>query len=343
MTNAKPFSAEPRQSGTVAIDAFVRSIESRPDAAELFQKLAQTYWRSGDFRGYAECFRRSYRLKPTAGIPVEHHAAMERGLLAAERRDRANELIANGVAYSSVIATLCAAQARLGNKDAVSYLMDFESFLRQGTVAPPPGSSLETFNRLLANEIKSDLEFVGEPADRAMRHGWRMDGLRQPKTPALRTLMNLLRKQVDAYINALPANSTHPFVVSRPAKYELDGWAVVSDGASYHKPHLHLDAWLTGVYYVVEPEISRAPGSKSGWLRIGHPPDAKAFAEVDWECRFVAPVPGRFVLMPAYFWHDTEPMGVDQERICVAFEVQPSELLGHRDRRPLPAEDKLAQ
>jgi hypothetical protein len=32
--------------------------------------------------------------------------------------------------------------------------------------------------------------------------------------------------------------------------------------------------------------------------------------------------------MPAYFYHGTQPMGVDEERICIAFDVVPRELAG---------------
>ncbi len=32
--------------------------------------------------------------------------------------------------------------------------------------------------------------------------------------------------------------------------------------------------------------------------------------------------------MPGYFVHDTEPMGVDEERICIAFDILPLELAG---------------
>jgi Putative 2OG-Fe(II) oxygenase len=40
----------------------------------------------------------------------------------------------------------------------------------------------------------------------------------------------------------------------------------------------------------------------------------------------IAPEPGTLVLMPAYFYHDPSPIGVDQERICIAFDVVPTEL-----------------
>jgi hypothetical protein len=32
--------------------------------------------------------------------------------------------------------------------------------------------------------------------------------------------------------------------------------------------------------------------------------------------------------MPGYFFHGTHPMGVDEERICIAFDVVPVELAG---------------
>ena len=40
----------------------------------------------------------------------------------------------------------------------------------------------------------------------------------------------------------------------------------------------------------------------------------------------IEPARGSFILMPAYFFHQTEPMGVDEERICIAFETQHAEL-----------------
>lgn len=98
----------------------------------------------------------------------------------------------------------------------------------------------------------------------------------------------------------------------------------MSNGASYHKSHIHPYAWASGVYYVVEPPISRKPGSRHGWLQVGPPEDLAG--QQGWSERLIAPTPGRLVLMPGYFYHCTRPMGVDEERICVAFDVVPWEL-----------------
>jgi putative 2-oxoglutarate-Fe(II)-dependent oxygenase superfamily protein len=329
MTDAKNSSSMSPGAATAQIDLLSHAIEGRPDAAALFHKLAEAHWRARDYPGYATYFRRGYMLKPVGTIPAEFEPSVDRKNLTAELRDRANRLIEQGVIYASVIADLALAEAQSGNSAAVEYLVDYDRFLRRGIIDPPDGSSLEAFNRALADEIKSNLKFH-DTSERAIRHGWRFDGLRRAETPALRTLMHLLRRHVSAYMDGLPDDPTHPFVASRPANYNIDGWAVVSDGTSYHRPHMHPYAWATGVYYVVQPEVSRTPGSDRGWLRIvGPPADADGVAHNNWECRrLIEPAAGSFVLMPAYFWHETKPMDIDQERICVAFEIQPSELHG---------------
>lgn len=40
---------------------------------------------------------------------------------------------------------------------------------------------------------------------------------------------------------------------------------------------------------------------------------------------WIQPEPGKIVLMPSYFHHRTVPLGVEQRRICVAFEIYPED------------------
>jgi hypothetical protein len=98
----------------------------------------------------------------------------------------------------------------------------------------------------------------------------------------------------------------------------------VSGSKGHHVAHIHPKAWLSGVYYVVRPEISRERGDR-GWLRIGAPQGLDA-TQSGWQQRMVEPEPGHLVLMPGYFYHGTEPLRVDQARICIAFDVMPLEL-----------------
>jgi hypothetical protein len=240
--------------------------------------------------------------------------------VAAELNARARALSERGVLFAPVVAALALSEARLGRVAAASRLMDFDRFLHCGRVDPPAGMSMASFNQALADAIKSDLQYYEAPTDRAICRAWRCDNVQNLPDPAVGDFWRILRGHVSRYIEGLPADQSHPFLAACPREFEIGGWAVVSDGSSHHNSHLHPRAWATGVYYVVQPEISRR--SERGWLRIGPPPKLRGA----WEPRLIEPVPGSFVLMPGYFWHETEPMGVDQERICIAFEVRSPEL-----------------
>jgi hypothetical protein len=248
-----------------------------------------------------------------------------------ERHKIARILIDHGARFATVIADLAIGEAQAGNAEAVRTLLDYPRFLRHGRCAAPDGWDETLFYATLRQEIKAKLTFYDTHARRGIRHGWRHDRVFDTQTPALQALQTQLRALVDGYIAALPHDPNHPFVAARPAEYGLRGWAVVSNGASHHISHIHPRAWLIGVYYVTEPEVSRAPGSNVGWLNIRAPENLGIGPQSGWEVQKIAPAPGAFVLMPAYFYHDTEPMGVDQERICIAFEAQPSELIRDGD------------
>jgi len=298
-------------------------IARRSKAAKEYYELAAARWRARDLEGFARFFRRAFAIRPTTRLLdfTDNSKAC-----ALEVRDRARALIDHGVAYAPVIAALAVAETRLGNDAATQYLMDYDRFVQQSAIVPPEGSSIEAFNRALASEIKTNLKYYDSPPDLAIRRAWRFEGFGRATTPALRELIRLLRVQATHYIDRIPEDAAHPFTASRPLEFGIDGWAVVSDGESHHEPHIHPKAWATGVYYVVQPDVSRAPGSDRGWLHIGPP---RLLEETDapaWTRRMIEPAEGSLVLMPGYFWHATQPMGVDQERICVAFEIRPLEL-----------------
>jgi len=304
----------------------VEAIKGHPDAADLYYDLSEKHYRAGDLDGYAKFFHQAFVRKPVVDIgwPVDTPDDSREASL--EKNDRARALITRGVRFAPVIAALAITEGQLGREASISRLMDFERFMLRGQLEPPDGTSVADFNGALAEEIKSDLTYYDMPADRSIRRAWRFNALHRTQSPAMRSFLRLLKDTVAGYIAGLPEEPDHPFLAVRPDEFEVGGWAVVSDGRSYHKPHLHPRAWATGVYYVVQPEISRE--SERGWLRVGPPPKLRDA----WEPRLIEPVPGSFVLMPGYFWHETEPMGVDQERICIAFEVRSPELaLGDED------------
>jgi hypothetical protein len=302
-----------------------QAVRTQPQSAALLCELSETLAETGQEREAANVFRRAYLLEPN----ICTKALARVGFADAGRlRTYSRSLIDNGVAYAPVIAALAIAEAHLGDGAEVQRLVDYDRLFRSTIMDPPDGYDQDSFHGALANEIKSDLRFYDKPPNRAIRHAWRRS-VTGSTLPASRAWVQAVRREVDRYIAALPQESDHPFAASRPSDYVLGAWAVVSDGASYHVSHIHVRAWMSGVYYVVRPPVSRDAASRRGWLEVG-PPEERygASAAHGWGARTIEPEPGRLVLMPGYFFHATHPMGVDEERICIAFDVMPVELAG---------------
>jgi hypothetical protein len=228
------------------------------------------------------------------------------------------------VAFAPVLAALAVAEAVLGHRDAAEALVDYERFFRLRQLPAPAGFASGDFHARLAGEVRTNMKYHEADASNAIRKGWRNFAVLERPTPAVRALRAMLEAAIAEYIGGMRRDD-HPFVAACPDVYKLGSWAIVSNGKSHHVPHLHGHAWLTGVYYVVQPQVSR--GSTRGWLRVGAPPGHGIGPGQGWDERRVAPEPGNLVLMPGYFFHDTQPMEADEERICIAFDVVPEELV----------------
>jgi len=300
-----------------------QAVRTQPQSAALLCELSETLAEAGQEREAASVFRRAYLLEPNICTKA---LARVGSAGAARLRTYCRSLIANGVAYAPVIAALAVAEAHLGNGAEVQRLVDYDRLFRSYVMAPPDGYDQNSFYCALANEIKSDLRFYDAPPNRAIRHAWRRS-VTGSALPASRAWIQAVRREVDRYIASLPHGSDHPFAASRPSDYVLGAWAVVSGGASYHVSHIHVRAWMSGVFYVIRPPVSRDATSRRGWLEVGAPEERYGVSAAHgWAARTIEPEPGRLVLMPGYFFHATHPMGVDEERICIAFDVMPAEL-----------------
>jgi hypothetical protein len=310
------------------VELLRRALAANPQSATLTYRLADALWDCGERDEFAAVFQRAYQLSPEIEPTLAEWTPEAKSRDGRKLRDKAQALIERGIVYSPVVVALAIGNAILGNRTEVERLLDYDRFFQCSRVAIPATSAGDDFFSSLAAEIKAGLRFYDSPDDRAIRKAWRNEAVLRTKTPACKALAAAIRAQVETYIARLPDWPDHPFVASRPRHYVIDGWAVVSGAGGYHEPHIHPHAWMSGVYYVVRPEISRAADTDRGWLRVGPPPKTGLTPECGWQQRIVEPEPGNIVLMPAYFYHDTRPLGVDQERICVAFDVRPIEAAG---------------
>jgi putative 2-oxoglutarate-Fe(II)-dependent oxygenase superfamily protein len=296
-----------RAGSDIGVDARLellgRALAQNPNDPDLLFRLADALADAGDADRYAESFRSAFRLKPSVQPRL--------GESAVALRDRARMLIERGVAYAPVIGGLAVAEALLGHRAEVERLVDHRSFLRIETLSALDGVA----DALMSGAVRRERQ-GGKAGDG--RYVFDVFGM-----PALRRVADEVRAHVERYIAALGA-SDHPFVASAPKSYRLSAWSVQSDGDDHFEPHIHPQAWASGVLYVLQPPVSRE--SERGWLRIGPPSQFGVTAEQGWSERRIEPKPGRLVLMPGYFYHETLPTHAAETRLCVAFNVVPAEL-----------------
>ena len=317
--------------GSQGLDPGVRAallrqaVSQQPGSSELLYQLSAALAEAGSHRESARVFKEAYLLKPQVRPVLERRPESAPGENARRLRNRAGSLIEHGVVFTPVIAAFAQAEALLGADAEVRKLVDFGRFFRCYSMPAPNGLPPADFNTRLAAEVRSNLKFYDAPGDRAIRKAWRNNVLFSEQFPLAWSLSLALREEVKRYMHALPSEPGHPFLDARPGEFVIEGWGVVSSHDSHHQMHVHERAWMSGVYYVVRPPSSREPGSRKGWLTVG-PPDGVPEGG-PWDTRSIEPEPGNLVLMPGYFYHGTRPMGVDEERICIAFDVVPTELV----------------
>jgi hypothetical protein len=148
-----------------------------------------------------------------------------------------------------------------------------------------------------------------------------------PEKPRLADMPETRRliDAAEAIGRAFKANSKKDnslFWAMEPDDIALTAWAVVATDAGHVTPHFHDEAWMAGVFYAAAPEWARNADNEEGNLRIGRPQDIPAGAP-GWPNLSFAPVPGRFVLMPAYAVHWTVPLGRPGLRISIGLNFRP--------------------
>jgi len=201
----------------------------------------------------------------------------------------------------------------LGRTEDAKASVDLGRYLLESEPAPPEGWERDVFLATLGREAHDLKGLTRDPLRYSTRGGRRTYRLLDGGPDAIEALHGLIRREVQNYADALPPDD--PVARARPDRLALDSWIILHDRGGYQKPHIHPAGWLSGVFYIATSES----GDDAGTLRIGLPPSSDQAPA--WESREVRPTPGKIILFPSYFRHDTLPYGGTSPRICCAFDV----------------------
>tara|TARA_B100001094_G_scaffold324056_1_gene376008 strand:+ start:1125 stop:2531 length:1407 start_codon:yes stop_codon:yes gene_type:complete len=105
----------------------------------------------------------------------------------------------------------------------------------------------------------------------------------------------------------------HPLLLQiskqKSLKNELSGWAVVLNQGGFQKRHIHPEAIVSGVVYIKLSDETKDKSVSAGNL-LFHSSKKQVM---------VTPEEGLVALFPSYLAHETIPIEIDHERICIAF------------------------
>jgi uncharacterized protein (TIGR02466 family) len=173
-------------------------------------------------------------------------------------------------------------------------------------------------NSRLVRRVLDAPSLLYAPPRHATRQGRHTGPLSSLEHEELAQLEAAIEQALQAYVAAHRQDPDWP-KLPRSA-VALHSWAVVLEGDGFHVPHLHPDAWLSGVYYAAVPEpLAHAPLARAGQLELGRT-DPELGLERERRSYFVEPKPGRLVIFPSWLYHSTVPHGCAGTRVSIAFD-----------------------
>lgn len=203
-------------------------------------------------------------------------------------------------------------------------LLGQDSLLVAQEIQPPPSyDDIDAFNRALERMIRGHRSLAHVHTNRATRHGIQTGSLMVDPAPEMRRLERVIDARIRAVRQQLcmAGQGEHPWVRYAPTRWFLNSWAVILSDQGHQTPHIHPEAWMSGVYYVKVSEDGMGPQhGEDGWIEFGSTTD-QVVAKVAPPTRRVEPRPGLMVTFPSYTFHRTLPFSGRGERISIAFDV----------------------
>lgn len=241
--------------------------------------------------------------------------------------EAADTVIAGPMINTTALSMKSAALYELGRNDEAQYLLNLEGLVTPSEPSPPEGyASIDDFNADLVRYIEDHPTLAYSPANRSMEKGRGtlelFDGTEHG--PAL-ALKQMILNAASDYVNALPDDTSHPFINTKPGEVTVTCWGNVYDRDGKQLVHFHPPAWLSGVYYPKLPALMKAsdPDEMAGGLELG-----RAYFRLksphNPPVRVIKPTEGTMVLFPSYFGHQTIPISAtDEPRVSIAFDIAP--------------------
>jgi uncharacterized protein (TIGR02466 family) len=202
----------------------------------------------------------------------------------------------------------------------------YDKIVRTYVPGCPEGmDEFSEFHQSVVTLLKSHPHLQKAPDGFATKNGSQTVGdlLTTSKHPLLQIIEHQIHLAVKNHVTGLELSEKHPMVLGAPKEYRIASWAIVLDNEGYQDPHVHLDGWLSGVYYLNVPkEVKEELEKEAGYLKFGN--WRKNLAENNsFKTHIIKPEDGMIVTFPSFLWHKTIPFKSNENRVCIAFDIIP--------------------
>ena len=295
-----------------------------PESAGTWRNLGLALEETARPKEAEEAYRQAIAKDPEWLIPRSAHMRLlwnlrdMDGLLAASE-----DWLRYRPGDTEALAWTCLALAEKGEQARLDALLDFDRLVAVYDFEAPPGwDGLKPFHEALAAHVYAHPTLKVPQADHPTYHHPQLaiteELLAGPRGP-VEGYEALVRSAVERYRAALPAD--HPVRRHWPERWRLSVWATLLSGQGNLVPHIHLDGYIGGVYYVLLPGVAaREDQEQAAWFELGRPPEDLGCTHAS-PSRRIQPREGRMILFPSYFYHGTVPFAAGEDRISIAFDV----------------------
>ena len=158
--------------------------------------------------------------------------------------------------------------------------------------------------------------FNGSPVEQSAGHIFR-----RPEK-SFNKLSDALIKSIKKYF-LRHQNEDNEFIRSFPKNISFNSaWYVKMNSGGHLSSHIHENGWISGAVYLAIPKDSGLDGQE-GAIELSSDGNGYPRLHDEFEKKVILPNVGEVIFFPSSVFHQTIPFNSDEERICIAFDVQP--------------------
>lgn len=224
---------------------------------------------------------------------------------------------------SPLIATLATHYAtNFDQKDTYNFCKNGFDFVYQNSI-----KELAAPNSLLLRQLLHDIESadIAERVQGMLYYGKQSAGnlFKRPE-PSFKQLATLVMQEFRNY-KAHFANADCELIQSFPDQFEFtSSWYVKMQQGGHLSPHIHEIGWISGAVYLAMPTSDGNEGAFEYGTHGDDYPIQPSKSQSDFPTAYTMPNVGDVVLFPSSLFHRTIPFKTNETRICIAFDLKPS-------------------